>query len=221
MLRDHIFADTEKKGVYSDEDMLSCLKRGFERTDKIITDISRIEKWTDGCTVAAAMVYGNHVYVGDLGDAEAVVVRKPSGPAEDATGKCLTYKHKPNSPEEKKRIEEAGGHVVFGRVMGTLAVSRAFGDFEFKVPSNKSKADYVSSEPYLAAAELTKDDVAIIVACDGVWDVLKYDEAAQVVYDQIEKKKSPKDAARALTTKALNKSSTDNVSAIVVYLQWV
>lgn len=150
-------------------------------------------------------------------------MRKPASTDEDskATGKCLTYRHKPSSPEERKRIEEAGGHVVFGRVMGTLAVSRAFGDFEFKVPTNKSKADYVSSDPYLAVEELTEDDVALIVACDGVWDVLKYDDAAQLVYEQMTKfKKTPGEAAHALITRALEKASRDNVSAIVIYMKW-
>ena len=111
--------------------------------------------------------------------------------------------------------------MVFGRVMGPLAVSRAFGDFEFKTPSNKSKADYVTSEPYLAVEELAGDEVALVVACDGVWDVLKYDEAAQLVYEQMTTfKKSPGEAAHALITRALEKSSTDNVSAIVTYFQW-
>lgn len=216
-----MFSDGTNGGEHSEEEVFDCLKRGFDRTDKIITDIARIEKWGDGCTVAAALVYGNRVYVGNLGDAEIIIVRKPAGPEDGATGKCLTYRHKPSSPEERKRIEEAGGHVVFGRVMGTLAVSRAFGDFEFKVPSNKSKADYVSSDPYLAVEELTGDEVALVVACDGVWDVLKYDEAAQLIYEQMTKfKKTPGEAAHALVTRALEKASSDNVSAIVAYLQW-
>lgn len=159
--------------------------------------------------------------MGNLGDAEIVLVRKPATRNGEATGKCLTFRHKPNSPEERKRIEEAGGHVVFGRVMGTLAVSRAFGDFEFKVPHNKSKADYVSSDPYLSVEELNDGDVALIVACDGIWDVLKYDDAAQLVYEQMNTfKKTPGETAHALITRALEKSSSDNVSAIVIYLKW-
>ena len=52
---------------------------------------------------------------------------------------CVTYKHKPNSPEERERIEKAGGHVVFGRVPGSLAVSRALGDSEFRCPETRHR----------------------------------------------------------------------------------
>lgn len=38
---------------------------------------------------------------------------------------------------ERERVQQAGGFVIFGRVGGTLAVSRAFGDKPFKVPFSK------------------------------------------------------------------------------------
>ena len=83
---------------------------------------------------------------------------------------CVTYKHKPNSPEERERIEKAGGHVVFGRVLGSLAVSRALGDSEFKMPRNKAQDDFVSSVPFLKSYPLGPDVPFMIIACDGLWD---------------------------------------------------
>lgn len=59
----------------------------------------------------------------------------------------LTFKHKPSNPEERKRIESLGGTVVFGRLFGDLAVSRAFGDRDYKKPV--WEVDYVSCDPYL------------------------------------------------------------------------
>ena len=44
----------------------------------------------------------------------------------------LSNDHKPNREDESKRIRDAGGFVINNRVMGELAVSRAFGDVEFK-----------------------------------------------------------------------------------------
>lgn len=41
--------------------------------------------------------------------------------------------HKPNRPDEMERIKQAGGMVIHKRVMGELAVSRAFGDRAFKM----------------------------------------------------------------------------------------
>ena len=48
-----------------------------------------------------------------------------------------TVKHKPMDDGERERVQQAGGFVIFGRVGGTLAVSRAFGDKPFKVPHSK------------------------------------------------------------------------------------
>jgi serine/threonine protein phosphatase PrpC len=44
----------------------------------------------------------------------------------------MSLDHKPSREDESKRIREAGGFVINNRVMGELAVSRAFGDAEFK-----------------------------------------------------------------------------------------
>lgn len=41
--------------------------------------------------------------------------------------------HKPNREDEVERIKRAGGMVIHKRVMGELAVSRAFGDRAFKI----------------------------------------------------------------------------------------
>ena len=44
----------------------------------------------------------------------------------------LSQDHKPTREDEAKRIRDAGGFVINNRVMGELAVSRAFGDVDFK-----------------------------------------------------------------------------------------
>ena len=40
---------------------------------------------------------------------------------------------------EKRRIEEAGGRVMIQRINGSLAVSRALGDFEYKQRTDRGK----------------------------------------------------------------------------------
>ena len=56
------------------------------------------------------------------------------------------------------------------RVDGNLALSRALGDFQFK------DAEHLSPEnqavPDITVRERTKDDMFIMVACDGIWDCL-------------------------------------------------
>ena len=75
--------------------------------------------------------------------------------------------HKPNSKEERERIEAAGGVVVWAgtwRVGGVLAVSRAFGDKPLK--------RFVISDPHIQEEQLQRGDEFVILASDGLWDVL-------------------------------------------------
>ena len=49
----------------------------------------------------------------------------------------LSFDHKPDNEKEKERIEKANGFVNGGRVNGMINLSRALGDFYFKVNANK------------------------------------------------------------------------------------
>jgi serine/threonine protein phosphatase PrpC len=67
--------------------------------------------------------------VANAGDSRAVLAKK-------AGDKYISYDmsedHKPELPEEKRRIEKAGGFVDDNRVKGVLALSRAIGDLQYK-----------------------------------------------------------------------------------------
>lgn len=49
----------------------------------------------------------------------------------------LSFDHKPENEKEKERIEKAGGFVQMGRTNGTISLSRALGDFDFKQTTDK------------------------------------------------------------------------------------
>ena len=56
--------------------------------------------------------------------------------------------HKPCNPREKERIQNAGGSVMIQRVNGSLAVSRALGDYDYKCVDGKGPTEQlVSPEP--------------------------------------------------------------------------
>ena len=57
-----------------------------------------------------------------------------------------------------------GGEVVDGRLQGALAVSRGFGDFIYK--------PVLTAVPNVQTYSLGKSDFCLVVACDGVWDVM-------------------------------------------------
>jgi hypothetical protein len=101
------------------------------------------------------------------------------------------------------------------RVDGMLAVSRALGDLAL--------APHVSSEPATRSVDLSAADEWLLLACDGVWDVLSDDDAAAIVLetaDAAAKEAGAADAAAAaLVDAALAAGTTDNVSVLLVRLQ--
>lgn len=209
-----------------------AISKAFEKTDKEILEKSVEENWTSGSTAVMALIHENILWVANAGDSEAVLARKrtpkttetdPSQTNNEATSEyepiLLTYKHKPTDNSEKERIRKAGGHVVFGRVMGSLAVARSFGDREFKFPYNKAEGDFVSAIPYIQ--KLTLDphqDHFLIISCDGLWDRMSYEYAVDLVSNCRNEGKTAQQTADILVRNAIERGSLDNVTAIVVYL---
>ncbi|KAE8736402.1 putative protein phosphatase 2C 8 [Hibiscus syriacus] len=79
-------------------------------------------------------------------------------------------------PDELKRIETAGGRVINWnghRVLGVVATSRSIGD-QYLKPS-------IISEPDVIKRELTDDDEFLILASDGLWDVVSNEITCRVV----------------------------------------
>jgi len=91
-----------------------------------------------------------------------------------------------------------------GRVNGVLAVTRALGDSSMK--------EFVVGAPYTTETELCEEDEFLILACDGLWDVITDQGAIDLVRD-IE---DAQEASRALLKHALENHTSDNVTAIVV-----
>lgn len=130
----------------------------------------------------------------------------------------LTKDHKPNWPEEALRIKNLGGQIAFDGYdwrIGDLSVSRAFGD--------TNAAPYLTCMPDMFSYKLKKNDQFMILACDGLWDVLSCQDAVNFIlengYDQNTKKSSSHNIAKKLAEHAIAKGSTDNVTIIVVFFK--
>ena len=90
---------------------------------------------------------------------------------------ALSEDHKPNTESERTRIENDGGVVIWAgtwRVGGVLAVSRAFGDRPLK--------KYVISTPDVHEESMTGDDEVLILASDGLWDVVSNKVRADLLF---------------------------------------
>ena len=152
-----------------------------------------------GTTAVIAVVSQGCLTVAAVGDSRCVLCRN---------GKAvrLTTDHKPDLPEEQHYIESRGGVVQGGRVSGMLAVSRALGDGLFN--------DLINPTPCFTYGKLSPDDSYLILACDGVWDVMKDQEAVDLIATEID----PLQAAKKIRDKAYERHSQDNISVIVVFL---
>jgi serine/threonine protein phosphatase PrpC len=139
--------------------------------------------WLAGSTATSVVLVASALVVAHVGDSVALLVRAGE-PIE------LTAPHKPSVPAELERIRAAGGWVTAshkphgGRVNGVLGVARAFGDVEYKDLSSAAwgrafDAPLVSATPDVLSAQLTRQDECVVLASDGLWDALAYDEVAQ------------------------------------------
>ena len=84
------------------------------------------------------MITPTHIVCANVGDSRCVLGLQPT---EVRSTIALSDDHKPSNEEEKLRIEKAGGFVLFDRVNGELAMSRAFGDFQYKSDTNLTLAE--------------------------------------------------------------------------------
>jgi len=173
-----------------------------------------------GATLITALVHKRMLFVACLGDARAVL-------CDSGVAIPMSVDHKPSDSQEQARIVRCGGFVHFGRVSGCLAVSRALGDFEFKISMGRfvQKEFQVSNIADIRQINLTDGSRFLILACDGLWDVMGNDEAVSWVNDYLSKHENQllrdtngtlNRCGQALAEAAVAKGSTDNVSATVV-----
>lgn len=162
------------------EKVKEAIIEGFFQTDKHLHTVARREGWErGGTTVVATLISPYYIYFANCGDSRAMLCR--SGQV------CFsTSDHKPYSPLEKERIENAGGSVSFQRINGSLAVSRALGDFSYKGAENRTPSQQmVSPEPEVCVVERSPADEFLVLACDGVWDTITNEELCAFIHNRL------------------------------------
>mmetsp|Transcript_11465 Transcript_11465/g.28513 ORF Transcript_11465/g.28513 Transcript_11465/m.28513 type:complete len:270 (-) Transcript_11465:113-922(-) len=141
-----------------------------------------------GSTGTIICLMGQKVLCAWLGDSRAVMGSESKTGGIVATH--LSNDHKPNRPDEKLRVEKAGGEVrqagfmdsfagpmrVFkpGEQFPGLAISRSFGDAG-------GKSVGVTAVPEMSVLHLTREVRCIIICSDGVWDEMSAEECVRMV----------------------------------------
>jgi len=206
-------------GKFSLEDksvdaLSASIHDGFLALDKELHQLSQVQRGEDhsGSTAITCMVTPTHFICGNTGDSRAILIR-------DGRSVAMSDDHKPYNPRELARIQAAGGTVTMRRVNGDLAVSRALGDFVYKTnTSMKDVEQQVSAEPEMRTFERNEaTDQYIVLACDGIWDVMSNDEVAEYVLDTTARGCTDLTLlCDSLIDECLARSSRDNMSVVLI-----
>jgi serine/threonine protein phosphatase PrpC len=174
-----------------------------------------------GSTAVTALVTPHHITVANVGDSRAVLCREAQN--RDGLGGSepeavpLSHDHKPYLPLERKRIEAAGGSVRINRVNGDLAVSRALGDFDYKTRTDiKPEEQAVTARPDVLSHRRDPTDRFLVLACDGVWDVMSNDACVQFIEELLLENVGLQEIARSLLDHCLTLGSRDNMTVVLV-----
>lgn len=187
-----------------DNDIKGNFKKSFAEIDQQYLSQNKY----GGSTASCAYISNKKIWTANTGDSRVVLCDK--GKAID-----LTDDHSPCREDEKKRIEDAGGIVLcvsgVWRVDGSISISRSFGDKHLK------DKDLLTAEPEIKGPiPITKDHEFLIIATDGIWNVMSSQDAVDIVRTAIA---NGKHASDELIASAVERSCSDNMCVIIVSLR--
>lgn len=214
-----------------------------EAVFKCDEEVGLITKWRHiGSTLNAVCVLGRSAVVCcNVGDSRAVLLYKSSSSSSMSSSEKhdvtpLSQDHSPVRRDERRRIEELGGQVVWHglvspvtrrpipgkgchRINGNLALSRSVGDYyerpfvicdpEMTVTA-LSSSSFSSSSSKLSEAE--SEEGLVVIGSDGLWDVFSSEELAAFIFSL----PSDADMASLVVREALRRGSSDNISVIIL-----
>ncbi|GMR41889.1 hypothetical protein PMAYCL1PPCAC_12084 [Pristionchus mayeri] len=214
----HLHLTIEKQDAYN-EDIEEALRTGFMALDEQMKNDDEMKDDMSGTTAVAVVVKDGFAYCANVGDSRAVV-------SMNGRAVPLSYDHKPANEKEAKRIVAAGGWVEFNRVNGNLALSRALGDFAFKRnPKKSAEEQMVTAFPDVIKMALSEDSHEfILLACDGIWDVMTNQEVVDFVRERVSIGKAAQTICEELLSRCLAPDcqmgglGCDNMTAVLVLL---
>lgn len=197
----------------------------FKATDKEVKLLETADCSLSGSTAVVVIKQGDDLIISNLGDSRAVLGTLTDNGIEAIQ---LTEDLKPDVPREVDRIKKANGRVFahesqphIQRVwlpdedVPGLAMTRAFGDFDMKNCG-------VIVTPEITQRHLTSEDQFLVLACDGVWDVLSNEEVVSIVRSVNNKEAAAKaivDEALAAWKRLFPSAKVDDCTAVCLFLQ--
>ena len=179
-----------------------ALTRGFKMLDDEFVNYD--ETGSTACVIYLCVEDNKRVlYSANCGDSRNIIIR-------EKLGQRLSYDHKATDKYEIERAKKDGGLFFRGRLGGNLAVTRSLGDYSFK----KDGGFGLISEPFVNKDTILDTDRYIIMASDGVWDVINEKKA----YEFSKNCESAQQLSEIIVKQATILGSRDNISCIAIKL---
>lgn len=195
--------DTIPEDTHDEEKVSKKIKQGFLKIDEKLQREPLWAKGEDrgGTTAITCMISPRKLIWANCGDSRGLLCRANKL-------EYSTVDHKPVNEIERNRIEKAGGTVMMQRVNGSLAVSRALGDFDYKRATDRGPVEQlVSPEPEMHVMDRSDKDQFLLLACDGVFDVMTNDEIIGFVLHHLQLETDLSKICSDLIDTCLNKVS--------------
>nr|XP_043628824.1 probable protein phosphatase 2C 34 [Erigeron canadensis] len=189
-------ANFDKFGMWKKSFMKACSTVDYDLKIHPV-----IDTFYSGTAAIAIIREGDLIVLANVGDSRAVL--GTTSDDDSLVAVQLTVDFKPNLPEETERIYKSGGCVCqsddepgVSRIRASdvetpegpgpgLALSRAFGDFFVKDSG-------LISEPGVIQRTITSQDQFVILATDGVWDVVSNEKAVEIVSSAVHRDEAAK-----------------------------
>jgi protein phosphatase PTC2/3 len=196
-----------------------CFNSAFKKTDLDLISKS-IDDGTTACTVLILEdSWKFRIFCANVGDSRCILIQKNEVHR-------MSHDHKPTEPKELQRISNSKLSVARGRIQlgvgkGSIGVSRTFGDIEYKsIPNLVYEEQPVIAIPEIKNISIKKGNsknIWLVIACDGLWDVMSDEDVKQFVMKGEKNGKSLMTITKELVDFAIfEKESTDNVTVTIV-----
>ncbi|XP_044727590.1 probable protein phosphatase 2C T23F11.1 isoform X2 [Chrysoperla carnea] len=212
----HLHKYVTSRCEYRNGDIPAALKAAFLELDQAMLMEESLRDEQAGSTAVTILIKDKRLYCANVGDSRAIA--SVNGQVEQ-----LSFDHKPGNEIEMQRITAGGGWVEFNRVNGNLALSRALGDFSFKKNEKKSAEEQiVTANPDIECRQINENWEFVVIACDGIWDVLTNEEVLNFVRSRIGTGMDPEDICEELMMRCLSPDCTmaglgcDNMTVVLI-----
>jgi len=192
------------------------------KADEMIKQDEKLGSSHSGCCAVAVLMFDRQAWIANCGDCRVVL-----GRVEEGSGILrpvrLTALHRPDEPLEKQRLIDAGHCIanntvsaLDGEQVHMLRMSRCIGDHALK----EKHPNGVIAMPEATTYEFADGDRFLVLASDGLWDVMSEGDVVAMV----EEAETPTEACKHLIKEAqkawhlANANYCDDITVTVISL---